>query len=165
MSQCQSIGCQTDFEHIRETREFPVVGEFYYVDCIVIGHKTMPVLGPAHYDLDFGIKFQHYHLDQRFMTHEQIVDWDVIFWHAKGNEEIETKLMACVRSNFPVGVHLGGIEDKYKGKEAVRDKKTGGFLCPHKGTYLGNIRPTNGCVKCPMHGLKIKHNGKVSGKP
>lgn len=157
----------------------PEVGEKFLVDCVavvlvagdaVVHH--LPVLGPAHSDVEFGVVRRHFHLDQRFASDETIRRFGVLWWCGEDDDgdvppppPLVVAEMTCTRSWAPFRVRLDGLAQKYVGKSAVWDGERGAWLCPHRGAYLGNCKARHGCLTCPMHALKIKvPGGKVSGK-
>lgn len=168
--------------HVRDLKSPPEVGRHYLVDCIAIKPHPqdaderdwdrlttyLPVLGPAHDDREFGITVQHYHLDQRFLPAIVLAEAGPFYVvHAGDPKELwsEPRLFECFRTNFPTRVSLPGLTEKCVKEDRRAVKKDGAWHCPHKGTYLGNLTVSRGCLTCPMHGLRIKTwTGKVSGK-
>lgn len=143
-------------------------------------HEYLPILGPAHTDHvigefgnEIGFIDSHYHLDQRFMTDAQIKKRVVLFtdygrrskivdWQkdevAEGKYRETTTVMKCIRKDFPIKVALDNIGKKFIHSNAVNNR------CPHKGAYLGNLEVQDGCVRCPMHGLKFNvHTKQCTG--
>jgi Rieske [2Fe-2S] domain len=169
------------------------IGTEYLVDCLeldrtdevpyderVTKYEYLPVLGPAHWDagIDSDGNFTdaivelHHHLDQRFMTTEEISEYggfkyftynDLsetfkgITFGKKGQETVRMPKV-CLRTNFLVQLYLTNIEKRYNNSKVINNR------CPHHGTYLGNLEVHNNCITCPMHGLKFNnHTKKYAG--
>ena len=47
---------------------------------------------------------------------------------------------------------IGDMENAYAGSSALRPD--GSLVCPHRGAPLDGLRQSDGCVTCPLHGLK-----------
>jgi len=144
-------------QHVKDVVGPLVVGNYYLVDTLRIHTEPMyepdagvyyhekayilPVLGPAHADEGETL---HYHLDQRFMGNKLLKKFGLFVLMPDGIPlDVHQRQMRCVSSQPKVPILIS----KYK---YPRMKN---MTCPHRGAYLGNVEPVNGCVTCPMHGL------------
>lgn len=133
-----------------------------------------PVLGPKHEDAEF-INFpkSHYHFDFRFFSVQQ---WDYILessysfldeWrifaqvlqalHAdKPLPPVVMRRRKCLRP-MPDYVPASKIPWRAALAAAYADKTlVDGHICPHRGASLRGIAPDgDGCVTCPLHGLRF----------
>lgn len=134
-------------QHVRNMTTPLEMGQTYLVDTVKIQDHALPVLGPAHMDETT----LHLHLDQRFMGKKLLRKFGIALLL---NEElpIAPRPMQCVRQQPEIPVILSKYREIYK------NSKMKNRLCPHQGTYLGNVQPINGCVTCPMHGLSFHCN-------
>lgn len=159
-------------QHVKDVVGPLVVGDYYLVDTVRIRNDPMyepdagvyyhekvyilPVLGPAHADPGETL---HFHLDQRFMGNKLIKKFGLFVILVDGVPcDVHQRQIRCVSSqpSHPV------IITKYK--EQYPQMKN--MICPHRGAYLGNVEPVNGCVTCPMHGLTFRcDTGKAADFP
>ena len=153
------------------------IGRSYKVRCVraqVCGRRTIwPVMGPWHEDKEFiGFNDHHFHIDPRFLS-----DGDFEFLALKSHgilgvvvTDIEETRGYYRRSAYPV-VDLGlrirrcrrpmleyprarahwirSLEAAFESAE-VRES----LICPHRGAPLQGLPVREGCVTCPLHGLR-----------
>lgn len=162
----------------------PVVrGRSYNVPCIhYTWHARLdwwPVLGPRHKDKAFlGFGHWHYHIDGRFLTADQrrhvrrqwafnIVKGDIAsIIEAFPLNQISSPLpeaptlrhLKCWRADIghyqhshQPGIHK--IAMHFAGRRCPSSDH--GWVCPHQATPLGSIKPVDGVITCPLHGLRI----------
>lgn len=136
--------------------------------------EIWPVLGPLHSDADYiGFKPQHYHIDPRFLptplwrhvvrTHDEDIDlfkYPLCAERSAGRDPVDLQplnpeLRVCRREWPP---YPGEEEEVYWFgvlEAAFADAQVGpGLICPHRGASLAGLTPRNGCVECPLHGLR-----------
>lgn len=160
--------------HVKDVVGPLVVGEYYLVDTVRLSEESpyepdagihhyhqkvyiIPVLGPAHKDDD---EAPHVHLDQRFMGGKLLKKFGIALFVMDVVFKIQPRSMRCVRSCPDVPVIVARFKERYQGK-CMKNK-----VCPHKGTYLGNVEPVNGCVTCPTHGLTFRcDTGELTEPP
>lgn len=153
-----------------------VVGRMYLVPTVRGSfHYWMGdwvVLGPKHEDADYiGFSYDHYHFDWRFMDTEifeslawpirYTADYSIFTWPLAQYPEMSEPLgpvvwrrRKCRRPmpKFPryLPKWLPVLEDAY-----ANHTLTDALICPHRGAALGGLaRDAEGCVVCPLHGLK-----------
>lgn len=128
-----------------------------------------PVVGTRHYDVEyFNVHMPHYHLDLRFVG----MEW----WRERGSAilvgvgeradgtfpELIHRRMRCLQAHVIISVRShpsmpGGCERMHEDFRGVQcgGSAREGWICPHKGTFLGGQPPYEGVVTCPAHGLRI----------
>lgn len=137
------------------------VGKKYRVPTIE-GHwcgvfRSWPVIGPLHEDREH-IKFdrEHYHIDARFLSNRQMAVGDP-FNHPLTLDRVvgpvRYVLRKCHRTWPEYPAHkarfLPYLESAYAG-----ERLKPGLACPHKGAPLQGLEVHDGCVTCPLHGLR-----------
>lgn len=178
-------------ERIVDLIKPPTLNEKYVVPHypVILGHIGkrqkkwyVPVLLPAHDDKLLGFPFWHYHIDFRFFSTSDLVNYRERFitkYHNVPKEywaaflsninaintysntpefkSIKWFPKKYVNSDIKINVELSVLQDKFKGKTYKCDK------CPHKGiNLLDQIPNENGIITCPAHGLKFqKQNNKI----
>ena len=158
---------------------------------IVNIYGVWPVLLPAHADHEIGQPLRHYHVDPRFVSAmfwrwlEDLKTYAVPDGNggvrgcvAKSPYEllrhivIEAKTVATL---MPMKCEREGLQSLdgfgmlaklwqiYGGRRCAVDKRSGGWICPHKGVSLSSVKPSEcGLLTCPGHGLVISaHTGVV----
>jgi hypothetical protein len=156
------------------------LGEKYLVPCVQVPvydinifSLDMPVLGPPHDDKEINQGISHYHIDFRFVTDAElkafgVSEWDISVQYkdrVQGIKYVGHLFMyeaakTYVRElNQNPGFLTGGPHHIYW--EAFREKLRRSkfklnrqcMVCPHKGTHLNGIKPKDGKLLCPSHGL------------
>lgn len=154
-----------------------VVGETYRVPCIKIKNKQgqldiIPVYGASHADPDLGNFSIHFHIQDIFLTDEELVRYG--FLRDDGYQAIPTinlgvhfvpelfENLIC-RRQYNVGFPQNKARRSHLPlMEATRTRlRTEAFrlklnckVCPHRGTCLDNVSPdSEGIIQCPAHGL------------
>ena len=149
------------------------VGRTYFVP-IVTGYLagknvTVPVLGPEHEDAEH-IRFpqQHYHVDARFLSNRE---FDRLSKGPYGPAEVYRHVLTSGRSLcddltmiglrrrkclrrwpvYPAGTPkwINALSAAYSHARMGANR-----ICPHRGADLSTMVVTDGCVTCPLHGLK-----------
>lgn len=157
-----------------------VIGRFYSVPTVYgpLGGQVgrWPVLGPLHDDRDvIGFEWEHYHYDWRFFSPTA---WDyVIRWATNSSGEFKPHgLVMSDRPDIPCPIRVGPViyrrrkcyrlmpefprEFAAKGwlkrLEAAYANQTlkPGLICPHRGASLRGLPVVDGCITCPLHGLR-----------
>jgi len=161
----------------------PVVGKVYAVPCLILrGLPPLPILGVEHNDKDLGVISNHLHADQRFISDLSLHN---DFGHPlkqlmKAGEcpggafatnmdairlynipfTFKEKPLRCLRQ-FPQkecfkasGPMLAWEREKIVARGFTHLSKDC-RVCPHKGTPLDNVRPVNGKILCPAHGMEF----------
>jgi len=174
-------------QRIDELTAPPVVGKFYLVPTareIWDGRMGVwPILLPFHEDAEIiGFRWDHAHLDRRFLTPSQWAGADFGFYTAERNVDgrplsqyasdgdlpslrrasrprpaVEWRRRKCYREITPHIVH--SMKDKawFPRLESAyaHCRLKPGLICPHRGAHLGSMPvDEHGHVICPMHGLK-----------
>lgn len=147
-----------------------VIGRFYRVPTVrgrfFSKITDWPVLGPMHEDKEF-INFpqMHYHFDFRFFNR---VEWEFIVRMADPLTPFSYPLIARpdylelgpvtyrrrryqrVMPGIPKAKWLRRLEAAYA-NQVLKP----GLVCPHRGASLRGLPvDAEGCVVCPLHGLK-----------
>lgn len=158
-----------------------VVGKFYLVPCAKLvkrfsPFKTIfvPIIGIKHKDVQFGVDYNHYHIDGRFSKigdvygvdslgkTNGIIDSDNEKYIAYITEEIVFKKLKCKR--LTTGIKPPDNSGKYHTwYKTMIGKSCAGKRCPHLGTMM---LEEDGVFLCPLHGLIGDHktNKIVSNK-
>lgn len=153
------------------------VGRYYLVPVVRAKwhyiESDWPVMGPLHADVEFfNFQAEHYHVDGRFFTKEQIEiaesDWrplaadvQAVPLHAyPGDPALPKPALAKRRCRFPQLPYEHGdkkpIQDlrkHYAGAQCPRGKS--GWICPHRKVSLGSVASIDGVITCPLHGLRF----------
>jgi len=110
----------------------------------------IPIINHCHSDKENGQKENHYHVDFRFMGLEYPEFFSIRY---KNNEKIiyKEKIVLSEYEKFPT--HPDLIKNS-----KIKHKKAKNYKCPHRGYDLRKVKPKNGCITCPLHGLKFKEN-------
>lgn len=148
-----------------ENVKYPIKkGELYLVPCIVKQEEQKefitPIINHPHNDIENGQKEIHYHADFRFIKLDS--NGFVKRAHSKHFFLHETRpvkyvhgelmyiILPVINENFeyitaPTVITKSKLKHTciYKGK------------CPHRGYDLSQVKPINGIVRCPLHGLEF----------
>lgn len=153
------------------------VGKYYMVPC-VRGEwdrkvADWPVLGPLHDDTEhIGFETPHYHVDARFVADRHLFlmrggKANVFVFPLHGPHEYEKQLYESTRPDLK---HLGYRRRKCKRQwpdhpqtgewqqsleDAYQDVVLKAPICPHRGAPLDTLEMKDGCVLCPLHGLRF----------
>lgn len=160
--------------------ETPVEGRFYMVPCIWYPWITdarydwWPVIGQRHKDKQFlNFDHPHYHVDGRFLSKRQrafATDWRhesleyILAARPLNNrfrdppaEQPTLKRRKCSSAHIEYGAHyqptIQKLAEHFEGRRCRRGEN--GWVCPHQATPLGSIKPIQGVITCPLHGLRI----------
>ena len=150
-----------------------IVGRFYLVPTVEVEvrgvFRKWPVFGPWHADDEIiGFPQSHFHLDTRFIPAKSLsMIHDV---HLGGRSHaaayavgshgprpaIVYRRRKCYRAmlEFPTdrAVWHWALRNKYAGAKLIN------YRCPHQGADLRSMQADgDGCVQCPMHGLKFQN--------
>lgn len=165
------------------TNEPYVVGKFYRVPCVrgywSIWDDNWPVFGAKHEDFELlGFKPHHYHLDARFLSDRQwrrvvgrFGDFYALF--SRPLQDVDdsigtgqtltpptTRRLKCRRQwpEHPMARGTPAFASRIwsKLRSAYADATLlHGRICPHRGAPLSTIPvDSEGCVTCPVHGLR-----------
>jgi hypothetical protein len=122
-----------------------------------------PILGSWHEDAAIiGFGSHHYHFDFRFFSD---VQWDYLARQVEGyyfgavlcrvtaEGRVIRRDLVCMRPMpiYPTRLApwLGKLQDAYRDHRLKDD-----LICPHKGAPLKGLPVRDGCVTCPLHGLR-----------
>ena len=129
----------------------------------------MPVINHLHSDMENGQVEPHYHLDYRFLKHNNDGDFPTIknkhSLHVFGNEirpkqnfgDLEYFLLPVINTEFSGITPVSFIK-----KSKLKHKCIHKGKCPHRGYDLSQVKADkNGIKTCPLHGLKFNKNGVI----
>lgn len=154
-------------QKIDELTSPPVPGRFYLVPCVRVPFKTIafkigdwvPIIGSLHDDKEIGANFLHFHYDRRFFkaavpARSVIAFSRYNFIFPDLNTPIEYRRKKCYR--LADSIFRSGTRSTVCLLEEVlpEDLLLQGTRCPHRGFDLASVPIENGCVTCPLHGLK-----------
>lgn len=158
-------------------------GELYLVPCLVkfslgetdnqqvwmdLSHtsdfnmRICPVINHPHSDRENGQKEVHYHIDYRFIKHKNNGNFPtVINKHpthiyadtirpTKDYGELEYFLLPVINEEFKGVTPVNLIKNSKLDHKCIHRGK-----CPHKGYDLSQVKPKDGKITCPLHGLEI----------
>ena len=152
-----------------------VIGEILLVPCIVfygffkeelptnaIGKKIItPVFNNEHSDQENGQCEFHYHIDFRFIKHNNDGNFPVIendnkdyffvddFRPKKSNyNKLEYLLLPVINEDFKGATPVSFVDKSKLTSRMVKNNK-----CPHRGFDLSQVNTINGKKICPLHGL------------
>lgn len=107
----------------------------------------IPVINHPHSDRENGQDEIHYHLDTRF------VKWR---WHSKYDLRIPDKQELVY---VPLEVIADGEQlptaPSMIANSRMPHRRLKNHKCPHRGYDMRKVKPVNGCLTCPLHGLKF----------
>jgi hypothetical protein len=163
-------------EKVDEGVEVLTDGKEYLVPTLVgpLGGKLgttreYPVLGTRHYDVEFFENHMaHYHLDLRFVDYQKWQrEWgrDVVVGAGRtvsgALPKLQLKAIKCQQSQVIINFIFGPkpdtmdkFRDHFRGQQCGGNREKG-WICPHKGTFLGGQPVYKGALTCPAHGLKV----------
>lgn len=144
------------------------VGKTYKVRCIELINSngvvftTVPIIGEAHRDPQFGANKSHYHIDGRFVSDncyvphkngktnhviwaESYPEW---FPHYKTGDIVYRRLKCKRETTGILPPEKGKYHDWYS---SFVGKSCKGKKCPHLGQEMIE---ENGVLVCPLHNLK-----------
>jgi hypothetical protein len=159
--------CYGRFIKVEDVKQPLTRGEYYLVPCIVREQDEKlyitPVINHPHNDKENGQNETHYHVDYRFVKHKADGNFPtVVNKHSKHyfveNErpqeglhgKLEYFILPMLNEDF-IGITPTSLISKsnlkhkciYKGK------------CPHRGYDLSQVKPINGKITCPLHGIEF----------
>jgi len=147
----------------------PEVGKYYLVQCARYKHAyledvdvcTVPVIGEAHNDKQFGVNEDHYHIDGRFTTRKENNLFNI-------NGGYTNAIIGVNTTKF-VRVFIEIVYEKRKCKRtttgilpprhakaywdwrsSMTGKKVKDGICPHRGVKMHD---KGDVLVCPLHGL------------
>jgi len=151
----------------------PEIGKFYLVQMAALEsdfgqiHDEVPIIGHKHSDAQFGVDWDHYHLDGRFLykadDHYRLIDknglTNAVFPLKAGINychvtEINWRKRKCVRDTTgikPPVEAFRGNRPYAQWYDKMRGKSCKGKKCPHFGTTM---HERNGHLVCPLHDLR-----------
>ncbi len=149
-----------------------ITGKEYIVDCIfAYPLGDTPVIGIAHRDPELGVDTIHYHIDDRFVSDDDLRKYypfknivPIVEQDECLDRRFKLKKM-CYRSinrSFKNGGELTKMQkfrDKLKSDSFKLDMNC--KICPHRNILLEKIKSKGGIITCPMHGLKFDENGCI----
>jgi hypothetical protein len=168
-------------QRITDMKTPPVVGETYLVPVMTERDgRKFPVMGVPHRDPELGNDWEHQHIDVRFVTDKDMSH--NFWWHWRETQEKQCGFYAfnldqsrdgggtcvpveeplvCVRETFIQHADCKAETDTNRFMRTfAQEKKAEGFrlnpackVCPHRGTRLDNVKPVDGLILCPAHGM------------
>ena len=160
---------------IDELKGIPQVGKQYLVPCYIykfVEEKSLdqiswmdiepnnmeypiPIINHPHSDEENGQHQEHYHVDFRFFNKRKFLLRDdamaqIINIPLRLNATFNPiyKPLICIRSHQ---LHITHPKHVKNSKIGCMKK----YKCSHKGYNLANEPIINGCIQCPLHGLKF----------
>lgn len=162
------------FLKVEEVKRPLKKGEEYLVPCIIkeefgVMYIT-PVINHPHSDKENGQHEAHYHTDYRFVKHNGDKYVPIpIRKHSKHyfaplsrpqkdiDGTLEYFVLPVINEEFAgiTGVNL--IRNSKLKHKCIHKGK-----CPHRGYDLSQVKPINGKITCPLHGLEFdEKSGKI----
>jgi len=148
------------------------VGESYLVPCVVRHDNSItyitPVINHPHNDVENGQKEVHYHVDYRFLKHKNDDYYPtVVNKHSKYYFAEEIRPQKGVHGKLEYFI-MPVINEEHKGitpsfqisKSKLKHKCIHKGKCPHRGFDLSQVKPKDGVIKCPLHGLIFNETSK-----
>lgn len=130
---------------------------------------VLPIINHPHNDKENGQPETHYHLDYRFLKHNNTGNFPTIknkhSTHIFGSEirptqdfgGLEYFLLPVINEEFK-----GITPVKMIGKSKLKHKCIHKGKCPHRGYDLSQVKADkNGIKTCPLHGLKFNKKGNI----
>lgn len=151
-----------------ETVAEPIIGRYYLaqvVKAVCFGKVDLwPIIGTWHEDAEYiMLPDHHYHLDTRFLTRRQLQH---IGPFRKRTAEVNAMGLAITdvigrpthaprKFKRPTPPHpLLRERERTNFENAYATHKLKNMICPHRGLSLIGQPVRDGCVTCPLHGLK-----------
>jgi hypothetical protein len=117
--------------------------------------KNIPIINHLHSDKENGQKQSHYHVDFRFIGLNQLDDIQDGIFQTRYNEYYNIEYIPQkVVSEFELYPTPKSLIKNSK----IKHKEAKNYKCPHRGYDLRKVKPKDGCITCPLHGLKFKEN-------
>jgi hypothetical protein len=161
-------------QKIDELRQPPELGKTYLVPCLTkrtvhyefnadesqyewfdlepehtisrVTESYKPVFNLPHSDRENGQKEVHFHVDYRFVSS---LDSDIVerplLTHDSNIEYREMELLS--------ETNVGATPVSLIANSKLKHKRIHKHKCPHRGYDLRSVKPVNGCIQCPLHGL------------
>lgn len=147
-----------------------IIGKYYLVPCAIVKSGTtthvVPVIGEKHKDPQFGVKYEHYHIDGRFTNgsgrkHRYDTSADgytngIVPLEDYGYlgslsqfQGIEIRKRKCKR--LTTGIIPPDRGEYIEWYSSYVGKSCAGKKCPHLGTQMLEY---NNQLVCPLHNLK-----------
>ncbi len=145
---------------IDEIKETPIIGEIYLVPCFVLGNKIYPVINHLHNDKENGQSEQHYHVDFRFecVDNATEIGTNITSRIYPNRTEFKNKKIEYVKMKCRLSDQLGSTPVHMIKHSRLKHKCIYKGKCPHRGYDLSQVKPINGKIKCPLHGLEFDEN-------
>lgn len=150
---------------VSELEQPPEIGRMYRVPCVRVASGFyaglfLPALGELHEDRDLGISNYHFHFDWRFIADTLMrrlrrrgyIPVVSLILSPDAKPQHKTLLRKCVRAapDFPSHAPwMARLEAEY-----LHARLLPGMVCPHRGMSLASQPVEDGCVTCPLHGLR-----------
>lgn len=142
-------------------------GESYLVPCLVKEQYEKlcitPVINHPHNDKENGQDEIHYHVDYRFVKHEDDGNFPtVVNKHSKHHfverirpeknldGELEYFILPVINEEFS-----GITPTKLISRSKLKHKCIHKGKCPHRGYDLSQVKAVDGKITCPLHGLRF----------
>lgn len=163
-------------QKVSEMTTEPIVGMFYLVPCAQIRFGTfVPVIGDWHSDPDLGVKYQHLHVDVRFLVEEDLEHQPRMNFDREFSPAQRTMgRLVTTKDQHPFAVQVTTTTTPILKRRKCRrvmpemprlaqfdearqiGRKILCGKCPHRGMPLESLpQDENGHVICNGHGLKI----------
>jgi hypothetical protein len=148
------------------------LGVVYLVPCIVRYEEKKwyitPVINHPHNDVENGQIETHYHVDYRFVKHknDSPFPW-VVNKHSKHyfveslrpvktlSHKLEYFALPMVNEDF-----TGITSPSFIANSKLKHKCIHKGKCPHRGYDLSQVKPKDGVITCPLHGLQFNAETK-----
>lgn len=161
-------------ERVEDIKEPLIKGKIYSVPCLVRYEdgKTYinPIINHPHNDKENGQDEAHYHIDYRFVKHENDSDFPTVVNNHSYHYFVESTRPRKLVNGSLRYFELPMINEDFTGitpvknisKSKLKHKCIHKNKCPHRGFDLSQVKDIDGVITCPLHGLKFNSkNGKL----
>lgn len=128
------------------------------------GIAEWPVIGPRHKDPDIGATVSHYHIDHRFVPQAEFDRDTNTVVNESCDQPVRYRAWTCLQARVVLTHHDARVlkmHGFWRGRQCQGSRETG-WICPHRGVWLGSQFSRDGIIICPAHGLKINaETGRV----
>ena len=149
------------------------LGERYLVPCIVNSSKNLktevtPVINHPHNDKENGQEEVHYHVDYRFVKHKNNDRFPTVINNHSRYRFVTDIRPVKQKDDYIMYFELPVINEEFTGitpvnliaKSKLKHKCIHKGKCPHRGYDLSQVKPMNGRITCPLHGLEFDNKTK-----